>query len=111
MVSTDQKKLSKIESELEERRQQFRKTQEELEDKRAEANRAQVISGFYYKALALVPDIGSELRGSRCRLTFIGLSCSYRYDNFNWNSWHIYHIYSQSAVQALDFSHDISVKG
>ena len=37
MVSTDQKKLSKIESELEERRQQLWKTQEELENKRAEA--------------------------------------------------------------------------
>ena len=52
MVSTDQKKLSKIESELEERRQQLWKTQEELENKRAEANRAQVIIGFCYKAVA-----------------------------------------------------------
>lgn len=49
MVSTDQKKLSKIENELEERKQQLRKAQDQLEDKKAEADRAQVINWLYFR--------------------------------------------------------------
>ena len=45
-MSTDQKKLSKIENELEEKKQLLRNAQEQLEDKKAEADRAQVTSGL-----------------------------------------------------------------